>query len=265
MPFDIVLPSVISVAIVVMIWLHSKFEMKIKPLLGERKFRIRDAFFLVAAMGVMVTIVVLIPSLAIQVLFLTAYSFVLFLFTYIASNRWYIALLPPVAFIVLYVYFWDLFLLNLFALIFAILVSVYLGSMFSWNTVLMFAGLIMLMDIFQVFVTRLMGASAEKLIELELPITIQVLTFPHEGAILLGLGDIFLAGLLSIQMAQRYNRKAGGVAALSIGVAFLIFEAVVLHTGFSDYFPATIVVVCGWLLGLGLTLPFKEKKAKQPL
>lgn len=263
MPFDIVLPSVISVAILAMIWLHAKFEMKIKPLLGDKKFKIRDAIFLVAAMGVMVVIVVLVPTLAIQVLFLMAYSFVLFLFTYILSNKWYIALLPPVAFVVLYVYFWDIFLLNLFALIFAILVSIYLGSMFSWITVSIFAGLITVMDIFQVFVTRFMGASAEKLLELKLPIAIQVPTFPNEGTIFtLGLGDIFLAGLLSIQTAQKYNRKAGFVAALSIGVAFLIFEAIVLHTGFRDYFPATIVVVCGWLLGLGLTLIFKEKKAK---
>ena len=261
MSFDIVLPSVISIAIVVMIWLHAKFEMKIKPLLGDKKFKIRDAIFLVAAMGVMVAIVVLVPTRAIQVLFLMAYSFVLFLFTYIASDKWYIALLPPVAFVMLYVFFWNIFLLNLFALIFAILVSIYLGSMFSWITVSIFAGLITLMDIFQVFVTRLMGASAEKLIELELPIAIWVPTFPNEGAILLGLGDIFLAGLLSIQTAQKYNRKAGFVAALSIGVAFLIFEAIVLYTGFSDYFPATIVVVSGWLLGLGLFLPFKEKKA----
>ena len=252
MPFDIVLPSIVSLITIAIIWLYVKFEAKMKTIFEEKEFRVRDAVFLVLAMGIMVTIIVFVPQQAIQILFLAAYSFVLFLFTYIAVERWYVALLPPAIFVLLYLFAWNLILLNIFAILFAVFISVYLGGLFSWKTVLVFAALITVMDIIQVFVTGFMGTSAEKLVELKLPILIHVPTFPLEGSIRLGLGDLFLAGLLSIQTAQRYGRRAGGITAVTIGLAFLVFEAIVFSYRFAGYFPATVVVLSGWLLGLGI-------------
>jgi len=226
-----------------------------KLLFEEKEFRIRDAVFLVIAMGAMVTIIALVAQQAqqiIQVLFLAAYSFVLFLFTYTAVEKWYLAVVPPILFVVLYLYAWNLIFLNMFALLFAIFVSVYLGSLFSWTTTLVFAGLITVMDVIQVFGTKFMGTSADELVKLQLPILIEVPTFPLESAIRLGLGDIFLAGLLAIQTAQKYNKKVGIETAVSIGFAFLVFEFLVINLKYSDYFPATIVVIAGWLLGLGI-------------
>ena len=261
MLFDVVLPSIISVVTIAIVWLYAKFETKIKSLFEEKEFRIRDAVFLVITMGVMVTIIVFVPQQAIQVLFLIAYSFILFLFTYTAIEKWYFAVLPPIFFLVLYLFFWNIVLLNVFAILFAVFISVYLGGLFSWTTVLVFAGLITVMDIVQVFITGFMGTSAGKLVELGLPILIQVPTFPVESWIGLGLGDIFLAGLLAIQTAQKYDRKAGVTSAMSIGFAFLLFEIIILNYNFTGYFPATLVVVGGWLLGLGLYYLVKQKRA----
>jgi len=261
MPFDIVLPSLISFVIIVIVFLHERFETKLKSLFEEKEFRIRDAVFLVIAMGVMVTIIALVAQQAqqiIQVLFLAAYSFVLFLFTYTAVEKWYLALVPPVLFVALYLYAWNLIFLNAFALLFAIFISVYLGSLFSWTTMLVFAGLITVMDVIQVFGTKFMGTSADELVRLQLPILIEVPTFPLKSAIRLGLGDIFLAGLLAIQTAQKYDRKAGIVAAISTGFAFLVFEFLVINLKYSDYFPATLVVIAGWLLGLAIYNLFKR-------
>lgn len=253
MPFDVVLPSVVSAIIVAIVELFPRFEPRIKSIFEEKEFRIRDAFFLVVAMGAMVTAVVFVPQQAIQILFLGAYSFVLFLFTYIAVEKWFISVLPPLVFLVLYLSgYWNIILVNLFAVFFAVLIVVYLGGLFSWTTVLVFAALIVAMDVVQVLVTNFMGAAAERFAELELPILIQVPTYPVEGWIGLGLGDIFLAGLLAIQGMRKYGRKAAFISAVSIGFAFFIYEVIAFSLRLFRYFPATIIVVCGWLLSLGL-------------
>lgn len=258
MQFDIVLPSIISIVTVAIVLLYARFEARIKPFFKGKEFGIRDAVFLVVAMGIMVTIIVFVPQQAIKVLFLMAYSFVLFLFTYVALERWYFAVLPSMVFLGMYFSpfwrapFWGLVLLDVFGIVFAVAISLYLGGLFSWATVLVFAALITVMDSIQVLVTGFMGASVEKLGAERLPVFIEVPAFPFQGSILLGLGDIFLAGLLAIQTGQRFSRKAGVICAVSIGFAFLLFEIAILNYKFTHYFPATLVVVCGWLLGLGL-------------
>jgi len=161
----------------------------------------------------------------------------------------------------LYHFFWNNTLLNIFAVIFAIFISVYLGGLFSWTSVLVFAGLITVMDFIQVFGTGFMVEAANKFIKLELPVLIYVPTFPIENWIGLGLGDIFLAGLLGIQTAQKYGRRAGVISAISVGFAFFLFEIAFFYYEFANFFPATLVVVGGWLLGLGLYRIIKQKRA----
>jgi presenilin-like A22 family membrane protease len=246
MLFDIVLPLVIGIVTVAIVLLYAKFEAKIKSLFEEeRGFQIRDVIFLVIGMSVMAT-----------------YSFVLFLFTYIAVDKWYFAVLPSIAFVALYFLSWNIIMLNAFALLFAVFISIYLGCFFSWKTVLVFAALITVMDVIQVFATGFMGSAAGKFVELGLPVLIQVPTFPVESnGISLGLGDIFLGGLLAIQTTQKYDRKAGVISAVSLGFAFLVFEIIMLNYEITGYFPATLIVVGGWLLGLGLYNIIKQKLA----
>ncbi len=255
MPFDIVLPSIVSLVSIAIIFLYPRFEARMKPLLEEKEFRIRDAILLVVGMAIMVTIIALVPQQAILILFLAAYSFVLFLLTFITVEKWYLALLPPVVFVASYFSgLWGIELANIFALAFAILVSLYLGSFFSWVTVLVFAGLITVMDVIQVFVTGFMGSAAVKFIDLQLPVLIQVSTFPIDGVIFLGLGDIFLAGLLVIQTMQKYGRKVAILSAVTIGLGFFLFESAVFYSGHDQPFPATLVVIGGWIIGLGMNL-----------
>jgi presenilin-like A22 family membrane protease len=265
MMFDVVLPSIISIIAVATVLLYAKVEKKVKAVFEEKEFRVRDAVFLVIAMGIMVTIIVLVPQQAIRALFLVAYSFVLFLFTYVVTEKWYFALLPSAVFVALYLSpYWNLLLLNIFAIIFAVLVTVYLGGMFSWKTVMVFAALITVMDLVQVFGTGFMGASAEKLLDLELPIMLLVPTFPVKasGLLGLGLGDVFLTGLLAIQTAQKYGRNAGFISAIAVGFAFFVFEFIIFSYQYTGFFPATMVVVAGWLLGFGgHLLVFQRKQA----
>lgn len=260
--FDISLPVIVSLITTLIVWLFPKFRNKVEGIFEEKKFGVRDVVFLVVAMGAMVTAIVFIPQQAIQILFLAAYTFVLFLITYIALDKWYFAVLPPAIFLILYFStLWSSLLITLFAVIFIVSITIYVGNLFSWSTVLIFTALITVMDVIQVFGTNFMGQAATKVIQLQLPVAIQVTTFPIEGEVFLGLGDLFLAGLLSIQTSRKFNKRAGLISAISIGVAFFIFEALANYFNFRSFFPATIVVVCGWLLGFGIFYLIKRRNS----
>jgi len=249
MQLDIILPIVIFTIATASVILYQRFEKVIASLFEEKKFTTRDAVLMVVSMGVMVTVIVFIPSQALQIIFIAAYSYMLFTFTYLALKKWFFALLPPAAFVVSYFWFWNLFVFNLFVVVFAILITVYLSSLFSWKTVGIFAALLTVMDVIQVFMTGHMGESATKMIQLKLPVLIMLPTYPAGMLIGLGLGDIFLAGLLAVQTAVKYDRKAGILVAGWISIAMLIFEIALFNIGFAKFFPATVVVVAGWLMG----------------
>jgi presenilin-like A22 family membrane protease len=260
MLFDIVLPSTVSIIIVAIVFLYAKLETKMKLLFQERQLYIRDIVFLVIAMGVMVTIIAFTPQQAVQILFLVACSLILFSLTYTAVEKWYFAVLPPIIFVGLYLSpFWGVELVDVFAIVLAVSISVYLGGLFSWITVLVFAGLITVMDVLQVFGTRYMVHAAINFIQLRLPILIYVPTFPVVGWAGLGLGDIFLSSLLAIQTMKKYGIRAGVASAVSIGFAFFLFETIAFYYEFAYFFPATLVVVFGWLIGLGLFLLTKRR------
>jgi hypothetical protein len=120
------------------------------------------------------------------------------------------------------------------------------------------------MDVIHVFVTGFMKQAAIEAIELELPVMLILPGFPSGTLIGLGLGDLFLAGLLAIQTAKKLGQKAGILVATMNGVAMFIFEAIAFNTGFAEFFPATVVVVAGWLASLGIIhlATFRRKPLK---
>jgi len=207
---------------------------------------------MVISMGLMVTAIVFIPKQAVQIIFITAYSYMMFSFTYIALRKWYVAVLPPIVFILFYYFYWEPLIFNLFVAIFAIIIPVYLGNLFSWKTTWIFAILLTIMDVIQVFGTGFMGKSATKMIELKLPVLLMLPTYPAGRLIGLGLGDIFLAGLLAVQTTLKKGQKAGILTAMTIGIAIFVFEVALFNTMFVNFFPATIVVIAGWIASIGI-------------
>ncbi|NIR87504.1 hypothetical protein GWO13_08075, partial [Candidatus Bathyarchaeota archaeon] len=115
----------------------------------------------------------------------------------------------------------------------------------------LFVVLLTVMDIVHVLVTGYIVESAERLVGvLRLPVVIIIPTFPTLGlSIVLGLGDIFLAGLLSIQTAKKYGKKFGFASIAAIAIVFLILNTVLLNY-YSQAFPATVLVISGWLAAL---------------
>jgi len=259
MPFDVLLPSVLFFLTAVVVFLYPKFEAKVKSVLEERKFSIWHVVVLVVVMGVAVTVLVVIPAYAIMILFLIFYSLMLFLLIYVVAPKWYISLLLPVIFVALYFIFWNappanmfvLLFMDVFAAVFVVLASVYMGALFSWETIAVFAGLLTIMDTIQVLVTGFMVEYGEKMVGLKLPVTIFSPTFPLQSSgILLGLGDFLLSNLLAVQTARKYGKKFGYISIVFIAVAFLIFESLMFYYKIGAM-PATVFIVCGWLVALG--------------
>ncbi len=174
------------------------------------------------------------------------------------GERWYLAVLPPAAFICLYLFFsrtplWFPYLLDSFAVVFAVLIILYLGSLFTWKTSLIFVGLLTVMDIILVLFTGTMVSAAGHVFVLRLPILISVPTVPPiiltEWGWLymsLGLGDFFFAGLISIQTMKKFGRRFAVLSVISMTISFFVFEILMLNYGLRA-FPGTLMIICGWL------------------
>jgi len=255
MNIDIVLPITLLAFVLAIMSIYRKLEKKIKLLFEkETKLRRRDVVLLILLMGLMVTVMALVPDRVLQVFYVSAFSYLLCSFTYNILKKWYLAVFPPTIFVLSYLFFWNLITFNVFAFTFAGIVIVYLSVFFTWKTTLVFAGLLTALDIFQVFGTGFMGELAEKVVfNLQLPVVIMIPAYPANGRIMLGVGDIFLSGLLAIQSMLKQGRSSGILTPIAIGIAMFVFEIVELNTSYFKYFPATVVVLLGWLLGLGFT------------
>ncbi|UCD97150.1 MAG: hypothetical protein JSV35_03640, partial [Candidatus Bathyarchaeota archaeon] len=153
MNLDIVLPLIIAIDTFATFMLFNKVKYRLRTPFQQAEVGIREATLLVLVMGLMVTIFVFVPQQAIQLLFLFACSVILFLFGYAVLGNPFDSLIAPLIFVTLYLFSWNLLLLNIFAILFAVLISVYVGSFFSWKTVIAFTALITVMDIIQVFLT----------------------------------------------------------------------------------------------------------------
>lgn len=199
------------------------------------------------------------------------------------KERWYIAAQPPALFVLLFVFFnviyagsapvWFPFLLDVFAFTFAILIIMYLSSMFSWKTVGIFAGLLTVMDVILVF-TGPMVAAAQTFTGLGLPVLVYLPNLPilltQTGAVAfrgLGLGDFFFAGILAVQTYKKFGKKAGIISAIAMALAFGIWEAFLPEiTKFFNIggFPATVCIISGWLPIAAYYLLTNRRKVAQP-
>ncbi len=247
------MPTVVFAIVMASMFLFQRLGKKMDTAFEDTKLSTRDTIIMVIMMGLMVTIIAFVPGQAVGTFFVAAYSYMLFMFVYITLKKWYLALLPPLLFVTLYFFYWNTLILNLFAAVFAVIVTIYMGTLFSWKTTLVFAVLLTVMDIIQVSGTGLMQDAATKMIELKLPIAVILPTYPAGGWMGLGLGDIFFAGLLSIQTAMKHGRKAGILSAAAIGVAMFIFELITYNFISFDFFPATVIVIAGWAASIGIT------------
>lgn len=189
-----------------------------------------------------------------------------------AQERLHIAIQPPALFVLLFVFFnvvyegatlWAPALLDIFALTFAVLIILYLGSLFTWKTVLVFAVLLTVVDIILVLGTGTMVTAAQQFTGLGLPVLVHLpnvpLVFSLEGEVLfrgLGLGDFFFAGILALQTSKKFGKQAGYASVVAMTISFAVFEAFLpevlallepLLQREIGGFPGTLMIILGWL------------------
>jgi hypothetical protein len=189
-----------------------------------------------------------------------------------AQERLHIAVQPPALFVLLFVFFnvvydgtpvWAPALLDIFALTFAVLIILYLGSLFTWKTVLVFAALLTIVDIILVLGTGTMVVAAQQFTGLGLPVLVHLpnvpLVFSLEGEVLfrgLGLGDFFFAGILALQTSKKFGKQAGYASVITMTISFAVFEAFLpevlgllepLFQREIGGFPGTLMIILGWL------------------
>ena len=173
------------------------------------------------------------------------------------KERWYLGVLPSALFVLLYSLYvhtplWFPYLLDFSGVIFAVLITLYLGSLFSWKNVFIFAGLLTVMDIVLVLFTRVMVTAANQVAGLGLPVLI---TLPAVPLILterglqymsLGLGDFFFAGILATKTLKKFGGRIAVVSTVTMCLSFAIFEAFLMNSQWGA-FPGTLMIICGWL------------------
>jgi hypothetical protein len=258
--FDLTMPLTLLAVTFASMFLNPKIENKLKGVFEETEFRVRDAVLLVGLMAVMISLIFIVRQLStvLTVLFLFAYSLLLYTFSYLLSNkRWYIGIIAPAVFILLYVFLrdsfiWTSYLSNVYGLIFAILITLYLAGLFNWKTTAVFGVLITAMDIVLVLVTKTMVQAANAAASLSLPVLVSLPLVPlittGTGLLMLelGLGDFFFAGLLAIQTYKKYGKRLAVASVVGMTISFSIFEALILTYNIGA-FPGTLMIICGWV------------------
>ena len=177
-----------------------------------------------------------------------------------SGGRWYLAVFPSALFIILFFTFsstpvWFPVLFDAFGILFAILITLYLSSLFTWKTTFIFAALLTVMDFILVLVIPVMGPAASHIAELGLPVLIYmpvIPPIPNAEAIFglqpiaLGLGDFFFAGTLATQTYKKFGKRIAIVSAIAMTITFGIFEILLLNTDIQA-FPGTLMIILGWL------------------
>lgn len=257
---DIAMPLTLFSITLVSLFLNKKTEPMLKSTFEEKEFRVRDAVMLVAMMAIMISLIVFLRGMAapLMILFLFSYSALLFIFTYLFSKkRWYISAVPSATFVLLYVFLrdsaiWSDYLIGIYGAIFAVLITLYIGSLFTWKTTLVFAVLLTIVDAILVLATGTMIEAYYATASLNLPVVISVPRVPVIATqyrwlpTALGLGDFFFAGLLAIQTSKRYTQKSAIISVVAMSTSYFIVGALLSNYG-PAFFPGTLIMIIGWL------------------
>ena len=171
--------------------------------------------------------------------------------------------------------------MDVFGFTFAILIILYLSSLFSWKTVGLFAVLLTTMDIILVIVTPVMLTTANTFVNIGLPVLVFVPNVPlafsattHQILMRgLGLGDFFFAGVLAVQAYNKFGKKTGYVSVAAMAVAFGIWEAFLpdIIKGLIPIvgrniggFPGTLMIVSGWAPVIAIELLIRRRNKSAP-
>src|SRR4030067_100370 len=175
--FDVAMPIMLFAVTLAALLLSKRVEPKLKTSFEEREFRARDAVLFVVLIAVAVSDVVWQVFLFIAIVYEQIKPDV--------SSRWYLAVFPPVLFLIVFFLFMyepvpllSLVLLDVAGALSAVLITLYLASLFTWKVRFIFAALLTVMDIILVLFTGVMVTAATHVAGVGLPGLISLATIP---------------------------------------------------------------------------------------
>ncbi len=244
MQIDLILPTVSLIFLNVVLWTYPHVEHRMKRFMEAGEFSVKDALGLALVMAIAVAILAISPSALLLVLSMVGIGFVLNLTSLIVTgNRWLSIILPSI-FYLCFFFFWNIKLLNLFAIILAFGTSLILASTFSWRSSLAFVAILTLIDVIHVFGTKMMVEVGQKGIQLGLPIMLLLPTYPAKGYLGFGLGDLFVASLITVRNWERFGGRAGLLTSIHIALFLGLMIPIVERFG---ALPATVFISAGWV------------------
>lgn len=155
---------------------------------------------------------------------------------------------------ILFFNYWNIYTFNLIAVLFVVSVILLMSNIIPWNILKLFVVLVLIMDITLVFITRDMVVLGNKILSLQIPILILI---PFGNGVAIGLGDIFITGLLCLQ----FTKEKGYTKNLSLGFIWtttaLLFILLFMLTVYlpKRMYPATIFVALSFI---GANILFKH-------
>ncbi len=248
MEFDLVLPTVLFLSLLTAIYLYPRVSQNVKRFAQLERLSAKQVVGIALAVALAVAVLALIPTYLLPYVVIGSFCLSLGVLTYMAYPRVVAALLLPLSVLASY-FIRASVALAFLALLTSLLLSMVVSSMVRWRETMLFVVLLIAVDVLHVFVTKSMVVYAEKAVAAGLPVGLVVPTFPAKGYVLLGLGDFLIASLLCLQAMERFGRRRALQAATGISVAFAVSYPLLtwMEVGF---FPATIIVFAGFLLGL---------------
>ncbi len=244
MQVDLILPTVSLIFLNFVVWTYPRLEPRMKQFLEEGEFSVKDALALALVLAGAIVILALSPSALLLILSMIGIGFVLNLTSLIITgNRW-ISVILPSTFYVCFFFFWNLKLLNLFAIVLAFGASLILANVFTWKSSLAFVAILTLIDIIHVFGTKMMVEVGQKGIQLGLPIMLLLPAYPARGYLGFGLGDLFVASLITVRNWEKFGGRAGLVTSIHIAIFLGLMIPVVERFG---ALPATVFISAGWV------------------
>ena len=258
MQIDLILPTISLVFLNVVVWAYPRVEPRLKRFMEGGEFTVKDALGLAVVLAVAIAVLALSPSALLLVLSMIGIGFVLNLTSLIVTgNRWVSVILPSI-FYICFFFFWNLKLLNIFAIILAFGASLILAGAFSWRSSLAFIAILTLIDVIHVFGTKMMVEVGQKGVQLGLPLMLLLPAYPAKGYLGFGLGDLFVASLITIRNWEKFGGRAGFVTSVHIALFLGLMIPIVERFG---ALPATVFISAGWITSY-LQMRIKERKAR---
>lgn len=213
---------------------------------------------------------------------LAACSLFVLVYTQVKADvrqKWYVAGLSPAMFVLLFVFYsqtalWFPYLLDVYAILFALLIIIYLAPLFSWKIIFVYAVGITVLDILSVWgPSNVMYKAATTLTSLNLPVLAWLPNIPllHTSMGIwlngLGLGDLFFTGVLSFQTMKKFGQKTALASMIAISVVFGLFELILINPNLAKLLPvpalpATLPILLGWLPVVAVKMFVDRSKPK---